>query len=391
MRHGRSAIAGTMSALLILGVIAGPAAAAGVTRYVDDDGLGSASGCAGATPIPTSIQAAVDASAPGDRVLVCAGTYVGSILVSTDGLVVSGVEPWTATVMPTATHPNNVPLIEVYGATGIKIRWLRLVAPTEQPCEDVGRMIRVSDAPNSQIRANNLGVSGPNGADQCGFRDGIHVDDDSNGTLVVWNTITDFVDSGIEIVDSTDVTVRGNAVRFFHAAVDETFFEGDGTVAIGIYLLGDGPGVRVLDNMIRSLKRGGQSSPRLAVGLRSDGVPALIRGNTFRDVIHAIELADVVGAQVVRNFARRDVDGGLRLTAATDGSVTENGFAGKSYGIEVSADSSNNQITDNEARGPGFDCRDESTGGAGTAGTSNVWTGNRGIEASPTGICSGPG
>ena len=47
-------------------------------------------------------------------------------------------------------------------------------------------------------------------------------------------------------------------------------------------------------------------------------------------------------------------------------------------------------VNANTALDNGTDCQDESTGGTGTAGTHNSWTGNVGRTAQPTAICSPP-
>ncbi len=53
-----------------------------------------------------------------------------------------------------------------------------------------------------------------------------------------------------------------------------------------------------------------------------------------------------------------------------------------------SVGSSGNTFDCNGARSNGgADCRDDSMG-SGTAGTANTWTFNRGIDASPPGICT---
>ncbi len=53
-------------------------AAAQVVRVVDDDGMGSGTGCDGSTPAFTTPGAAIAAARNGDTVLVCPGRYVGN-------------------------------------------------------------------------------------------------------------------------------------------------------------------------------------------------------------------------------------------------------------------------------------------------------------------------
>ena len=90
-RSARSRSIGAMMVLsaLALASLASPVSAAGKTRWVDDDGKTSTTSCSGTRTAYKKIQSAVTASAAGDTVKVCPGTYVGSVTIkgSRNGLV----------------------------------------------------------------------------------------------------------------------------------------------------------------------------------------------------------------------------------------------------------------------------------------------------------------
>jgi pectin methylesterase-like acyl-CoA thioesterase len=59
----------------MIALIAPSLAHAQSTLVVDDDGQGTATSCNAGAPAFSSIQAAVNAAAPGDTILICPGTY----------------------------------------------------------------------------------------------------------------------------------------------------------------------------------------------------------------------------------------------------------------------------------------------------------------------------
>lgn len=85
-----------MSSVVVLAMFAAPAAAATRTRWVDDDGGAGPTGCGGDRPAARSIQAAIDASGPGDTIRVCDGNYVGSLASGTRPTTGSSYAPFTS-------------------------------------------------------------------------------------------------------------------------------------------------------------------------------------------------------------------------------------------------------------------------------------------------------
>ena len=99
-----------LAAACAIPLMAAPAATA-ATRYVDDDG----GQCPRATF--TSVQPAIDASGPGDAVVVCNGTYTGAVRIGPgkDRLRLTSQVRWGATLTPT---PGGAPVIVDVRAPG---------------------------------------------------------------------------------------------------------------------------------------------------------------------------------------------------------------------------------------------------------------------------------
>jgi hypothetical protein len=86
---------------LWLGIVAGPAAAAGSVRWVDDGGSGGPHACASAAY--TSIQAAINATPAWGTVKVCPGTYAEQIVVNKKGVTVESARLHAAHIVAPAS------------------------------------------------------------------------------------------------------------------------------------------------------------------------------------------------------------------------------------------------------------------------------------------------
>lgn len=387
MRLARSFLVSVLSAALLVSVSAASVAAAGATIYVDDDGQGQADSCSGDQDIPSTIQGAIGISSPGDRIIVCPGTYVGRVLLDVPRVTVRGLDPWTSIVQPAPDHPVNNALFLVTNAPGAKVKWLRFQALTAEPCEQVGAMIGVSNSPRAEIRANKIEIAGTQGLDGCGYTTGVRVVGNSQRAYVLWNTITDFKDEGIDLLDSPDLLVRGNTINWYHAAHDAGDAETD--LSTGINMNGDVPGVRINDNVIRGLPSGGDSTPEFVNGIAGHMTPALIKMNKIRYVNDAIELLSVDGATIRENVAQVGVGDGIGIFFGDGSNVWGNVVAATGTGMYISSGSAGNTVHENDFRGPSDpDCADDSTDG-GTSGTANWWMNNLGTS-DPAGLCTEP-
>ena len=86
-----------------LGIVAGPAAAAGSVRWVDNNGAGGGGPKACASATYTSIQAAINASPAWGTVKVCPGTYSEQLVVNKTGVTVESARLHAAHIVAPAS------------------------------------------------------------------------------------------------------------------------------------------------------------------------------------------------------------------------------------------------------------------------------------------------
>jgi nitrous oxidase accessory protein NosD len=242
----------------------------------------------------------------------------------------------------------------------------------------VNILIRVTNAPETSVRANHLVATGAHTLGECGYGLGITVRDSPRST-VAWNRVREFHFRGINVDGSNDVRIRGNTVRSEHP--------GDGPVAQGI-----GIGVfsslraRIRDNVIASLSSAGDTTLILQGGiavLSSDGTA--VTGNVVHWVQRGIQTVTSNGLTISDNRIRHASLVGLKLQTNDSTIANNSAKAGGDLGIDVYKTSQNNDIVMNDFRGnSGTDCVDQS------AGPANTWTNDLGDESSPAGLCTDP-
>ncbi len=358
----------------------------------------------------TTIQAAVDAATPGQRINVCPGRYVENVNVAKtvtllgarakgntdqrqrcrswanprkDSIIEPAGPAATGTVILNADHAKLIgftvqgnasgPGVTTYGpSSGYEVSRnvirdnvfglylnaggtyrntvkLNCFYDNNQTGSAAGNGIYSDQGlQNAQITSNRFtGRHGNGSMTIIGAPAGGAV----SGLTISYNRIDN--DNTIYLQDVQDSRVTCNSIS------DPSFN--------GIQVLGNtGPrGVVVGGNTIRGSVPDGWSGINIAGGAPTSNV--LVEYNNLRDF----------------------EGNGIKLNVgATNNKVFKNSVYGSELdGILVVADTSGNLILHNTVYGSGeHDCHDDSTG-TGTAGTTNTWYGNRGVTQNRPGLC----
>jgi nitrous oxidase accessory protein NosD len=398
---------------LALGLVAAPAAAAGITVYIDDDGKAGAAGCNGSTVVPSSIQSAVDASGPGDTILVCPGTYPEQVDIAGaahKGLTIRATSRYAAKVRP--ANAGFLPIIRV-ASPRVTIQRLRVVAPTVQSCSQATSGILVDGVANARILSN-LVLANPSGDTldgSAGLYEGITIDDGSTGALVQNNIVRAFQMVGI-MVHNADAKVINNSVQYWHATPSQSNVAcrkapkrtspaiPSSTTGIRSY---QSSGVINL-NAITNAPEGQQSFLYVSDGISVQGSDRLrIRRNLVTGAYSAMLINDSDSLRIADNVLVGPVPpqqsgaaspallavNGLVIANGTGSVIRDNRVAHFSNGITMEFGASGNSIDGNDATGNATDCQEVTSIPAGV--TSNEWgltTPNLGNFDQPTGLCT---
>jgi hypothetical protein len=349
--------------MLAVGALGAPASGGTADiRYVNDDGSGP--GDCGSSAFAT-IQGAVDASAPGDIVLVCAGTYVEQVLIEErlDGLTLRGLRPWKATILAPSELSEPEALVSVE-ADGVVVQWLRVLARTGGDCDEVRDGIQVDGGQYVSIQGNRVGVRGTSSLGECGMENGISVESGS-GATVRNNLVKDFKNAGIAGWGAgSNVRVINNSVRYHHAneTGDVTSSSGGGSTSRvagaenngpnGIFLAGRG---RVVANALIGLATAGDETPAVYIAILTDSPWDGLRviGNRVRYGTWGI--SSYQDRTIWRGNTVRDIEDAAFEIAADDMNVGPGNIArGSGRGIHIYY--SDAYIHDNDFRFNDVDC-----------------------------------
>ena len=381
----------TFPVVVVAALALASAAAFANTIVVDDDGHGSATGCSGTTPIPSTIQAGVNAASPGDTVKVCPGNYPGAVTVNKtltlDGAK-AGVDARNrgtsgeSIVSAPGGGPaftlaaNNVTLdgFTIKSSdTGIQTSPNfsgYLIQNNVVTNNSLGIYLNTGAGTQSEVRHNKIASNNASGTAVAGT--GIYSDQGANNIVIDQNLFSNQQNEGINFASGTGINVHDNvmkdmpntAISFFSGVTNSTIDHNTLTNASvnpnggsAIFIGGNDSTIGVTNNTI--------TRPNF------DGIA--IRGTA-------------TGITVQNNKVIRGGHDGISVTSTTSGATTTTGNTlqrNANDGIFYGTGTAANHITNNTAASNAhFNCED-----ANGVSTTNVWSANTGGNGSPTGIC----
>ena len=400
--------------------------------------------------IYTTIQAAVNASGPNDKIKVCPGTYIEQVQIFThahDGLKLESVTPLAAIIQwPTVDTPlTEHALIDVSQADHVAIRGFTLTGPFPfGGCSDPRHEgVLFQNAFNGLVVHNHItlirnanplswgcqegdavaigqrlinqpppfGLPGSATVDHNLIdkyqKNGVQAVNPGTFANVQRNTITASTEAALQaIIASNGVVVfREAAAVVERNVISENKFTPRppafpfGPLSTGIILDEAPAGSSMVDhNQVFDNDFGIESDTQMGLEISHNSV--------FNNIADAITLCGDVtqgcgpATQIVvrKNDVENNGGSGILLLGADSNLLKSNQVQGNGTavgdttdGIRVDANSTNNQILENHMTGNvTHDCHDDSSGsGSGTPPTANTWTNDQGDTQNRDGLCRG--
>ncbi len=373
------------------------AAAPAATRVVDDQNVP----CQGGVPFYNSIQAAVDASVPGDVIRVCAGTYHENVVVRTPNIVLRGARYGVTGTKRSAGSDAAESIIDggsvTFEASSDTLNGFLVRGNTAGPGITTRGTASGHQILNNRVEGNvfglYLGASGDiqsavsrnlfrdNNVDGAAAGNGIYADTTTVNVTISGNRFQGHVNDGVLFASDGATTVARNLIVAGNSFVDEP----NGHIAFF-----GGSSVRVTYNMMSNANpdpAGGSSLFMTGV----DGV--LVQGNRIAGANYsgiAVRAASS-GVNVNANAVSGSGGNGIDVSTEVPGGATlaRNVSADNAgAGILMQDGTSRDVLRGNRTSGNGdVDCRDDSTGPQ-RGGVANAWAmSNIGATSAPAGLC----
>lgn len=379
-RHRSLGIAALVA--IVAGALVAPTAAAAKTRWVDDDGKAGPTGCAGTAGAKTAIQAAIKASAAGDTVKICPGTYTGRLMIqgARDGLKLIAATTTKPVIQLAPTTETTI--LSISAVDDVAVRGLSLRSDSADPCG--GRAgIAVADAKRATLSGLRIESVGATTLSGCTLSIGISVA--ASSATIANVRIVNAAGIAIQAYDTSTIAVKNATVDYFHAL--------DTGLPSGTMIKAQEGSKGSLKHItVNGLATAGSSTPRLSTAVALQDARA---GFVIQDVVVSYA---ATGLKV--SNSRDAVIAGVDVTGASTAVLLESGAGadlsgvtvpGSQYGIRVSG-ATGATIHGNDLTGATVvGCTDETSGGTGTLGPQNTWTNNlTSTTSSPDGLCTEP-
>jgi hypothetical protein len=395
---------GHLAALLCVASFSAAAAPASAsnTLVVDDDHAQCP------TAAYTTIQSAVDAAAPGDRILVCRGTYPEQVTIPAgkDRISLLSKELWKAVIQAPPVMAPPFAIVRVNGAKDVGITAFTIQGPATIPgTVQVGVQVdgggsagiflnHVTHIRDNPLNGNQYGVGilvGRRTQATTGSAviSGNVVDDYQKGGIVIDNagskgTVTFNAVKGVGptgAIAQNGIQVSGGAdANINHNSVSNNIFTVQTFESSGI--LASQPGKAKIEENASHHNDGG------VVAQFSDANTTIEENASYSNTFEGVELTAVQGSIARENATFKNGDSGVGLFFGTMGAqvLYNRSTDNANDGLFADSDTSGNTFKSNVAlRNANFDCEDASPGPA------NTWINNIGVTASPPTICKKDG
>jgi parallel beta-helix repeat protein len=409
--------------------------ASGNTHWVNDNdpngGLYVPPGTSCDNPGYATIQSAVNAAAPGDRINVCPGTYTEQVTVPAvkNNITLRSVQLWQAVIKAPALMLDAKAIVRVTGAQNVTILAFTITGPGGFVCDSLRYGVRVDGGGSANILGNHITQIRDNPFSGCQNGVAVLVGRASEATTgsakIIGNLIDNYQKNGPTIENAgshADVyynrilgigpsaviaqnglqVAAGATANVGHNFISGHLYTPQTFASTGMLLFQSGK-VAIDHNTLSANDVGIDMFNPAAGSVTSSNV---IRASTF----DGIALFPANGQQVSRNETEDNTgpgigvydsqnnslygnevegndDSGILLDNGDNNSVSSNslknngtGNADTTDGLRVNALSDGNTIKNNRLRqNVTHDCHDDSTG--------NFWINNRGNTWNRPGLC----
>jgi parallel beta-helix repeat protein len=389
-----------------------------------------------------TVQSAVTAADPGDRINVCPGTYVEQVTIPSgkDRIRLRSVERWQAVIKaPAVMVPGlgaSFTIVRISGAKNVTIVGFTITGPGPTGCGSLHYGVRVEDAGSANILGNHITDIRDNPLSGCQNGVAVQVGKQTDGTTgsakIIGNVIEDYQKNGMTVSgDGSSAEVANNRVLGIGpttliaqngiqvsggatASVRNNFvahniYSPATVVSTGILLFSSGKvvterntvtsndvGIYMFDAGTGSATRNNSSRESTFDGVAVDATSGSQVAHNQIDHNGGNGIAVYEAAQNNRledNTVENNDSSGILLDVASNNVVSKNDVndngtanADKTDGIRINALSTDNTIRNNRLKNNvTHDCHDF------TVGLLNTWINNRGGTSSPPGLCGGKG
>jgi parallel beta-helix repeat protein len=363
-----------------------------------------------------TIQAAVTAASPGDKIKVCPGTYTEqvTILAGKNNLSLESEKPLQAVIQAPAVMTTPKAIVRVNGAQDVTIRQFTIQGPGGGGCDSLEYGVRVDGGGSATIEKNHITHIRDNPFSGCqngiGVLIGIYrpsTSDFSVGNGVVKdNTIDDYQKGGI---------VSGNTGT--SAVIEHNTVTGIGptaSIAQNGIQVNDGADANVKGNDVSGNMYSPQTYESVGILVIAPGNVDVANNDSHDNDAGIVVYEGTSTLHIDNNNARNSTWDGIEIGFNSDGVVVENNKVWQnSTGVDLWSSTNNlirnnqalnndsngfwaegppyeatgNTFQNNKASGNGdYDCLDDTVGG-GTAGTANFWLHDKGDTSQPAGLC----